>query len=315
MSRGGDREALGDGVEVGPRADRHGHIHPAFVQALILMDGLLQEDVLPTTEEQYGHLDSIESDAVLHRCPERIVRVRPGHPVDVPRGPAAEEGRRRRDERQLVEDRADPRSVPSRPEHHREGGAVLLVNDLVAPSEEIKPERAGAPDVLAEVVWPNGDHGGGQLRRRVRQQCPLRVPQVGTAERGEGAGEPGLADDPGHDVVTVAFLVSHGVELPSGAEGAAAAHEEGVVAAGGKDPRQRQRQGQMAPVRAPDQQRPDGVRSRLIEVRGELHPVSHRHADAPTDRVVGRDRWKAEEAGGESVCRSARGRTEAARGA
>ena len=310
----GDREALGDGVDVGPRTDRHGHVDTAFVQALILMDGLLEEDVLPTPEEQHGHLDSIEGNAVLHRCPERIALVGPGDPVGVPRGPAAEKGRCGRDERQLVENGADPPSVPSRLQHDLEGSTVFLVDHLVAPPEEVEPERAGSPDVLAEVVGPDGDDRGGQLGRRVRQERPLSVTQVGRAERGEGAGEPGLAEHPGDDIVTVVFLVPHGIECPSRAEGAAAAHEEGVVAAGGEDPRQGQGQGQVPAVGPPNEQRPDGVRSRLIEIRGELDPVAHRHPDAAADGVVGRDRREAEQAGGKTVCGAAHGRTEPGRG-
>ena len=115
--------------------------------------------------------------------------------------------------------------------------------------------RASATDVLAEVVGPDGDDHGSQLGRRVRQERPLCVPQVGRAEQGvgEGAGEPGLAEHPGDDIVTVGLPQSlMGSNDPPRAEGATAAHEEGVVAAGGEDPRQGQRRGGWAAVGPPE---------------------------------------------------------------
>ncbi len=54
------------------------------METAVLVDRLLEEDVLPTPEEKHRDLDAVEGHSVLHRCPERILEIRPGDPLGVP---------------------------------------------------------------------------------------------------------------------------------------------------------------------------------------------------------------------------------------
>ena len=228
----GDLGRAGADREMGPRTDGDGHVDAPFVQPSVLLEGLGQEDVLPAADEQDRDLGPIQGDAQVHRHPVGVAQVRTAEPVRIPAGTSLEVGPRRLDQRQLVHGLGVGvlgGGGAIRAAHHP---ALLLVDDHVAPTQEVEAEGAGPPDVLAEVVRGDGDHGRGQVRRRVGQQGPLGERQVRAPDGGEGARVPGLVAHPGHHVVAVVDLADHGQELPARPEGATAGHEQRVVSRG-----------------------------------------------------------------------------------
>jgi hypothetical protein len=271
------------------------------MQTLVLLHGLLQEYVLPSPYEQDRDLDPLEGDPVPHGGPVGVGAIGTGDPVDIPRGATVEAGVGGPDQWQLIHEGVDAPARGGQPGGSLQRSTVLLMNHAVAPTQEVEPERPRAPDVLVEVVGPDGHHGRRQLRRGVGHQGPLGVAEIRAADGSEGAGEPGLVAHPGHDVVPVVDLGHHGVELAAGSERAPTAHEEGVIAAGYEDTRLQQGQGERAAVGAAHQQRPHRIVDRPVQVGGQLDAVAGGDPDVPGDRVVGRSWGKAAQRGGHPV--------------
>ncbi len=287
--------------QVRPVTDRQGHVHATGPEALVLVHGLLQEEVLPAADEEDGDFDPLEGGGVLHGRPEGVGRLGPCHPVGVPGCPPTQDRVRRPGQRERVHVGADPPGRRDGAQRPAQPAAVLLVHNAVAPAQEVEPEGAGTPDVLLEVVRPDGHDSRRQLGGRVGHEGPLGVPQVRAPDSGEAAGEPGLVAHPGHHVEPVVHLGLHGPELSARAEGAAAAHEEDVVAPRREDPRLGHGQGQGTAIRPPHQNGPDDVGRRLVEVRRQLDAVAHRDAHAGRQREVGRGGGEAAQAGGQRV--------------
>jgi hypothetical protein len=62
-----------DDVRVRPWPDRHRDVDPASAQVAILLEGLFQEQVLPTADQQDRHLAAVECRRHPHPVPERVV--------------------------------------------------------------------------------------------------------------------------------------------------------------------------------------------------------------------------------------------------
>ena len=133
---------------------------------------------------------------------------------------------------------------------------AFLMDDQVAPAQEVvQVEGAVAVRGPAKVVRADVHHRGDQLGRRVQGQGPLHEAEVAGPERGQPFVEPALAAQPRHGVLAVARLGAHRLELPAGAEGAAAALQQHVEAALGDELGFQQAERHAAAVGAADQDR------------------------------------------------------------
>ena len=292
--------ARADG-QMRPVTDRHGHLDTAGPKPVVLVHGLLQEEVLPAADEEDGDLHALERGGVLHRRPEGIGRLGPRHPLGVPGRPPAQDRARRLGQRERVHVRADPAGCRGGAQRPGQAAAVLLVHNAVAPAQEVEPEGAGAPDVLLEVVRPDGHDGRRQFRGRVGHQGPLGVPQVGAADRGEGAGEPGLvaASRPPRRARRPPRSPWAGTRHPS--RMCPGCSRRGRCSPRAEDPHLRHGQGQRAAVGSTHQNGPDDVRRRLVQVRCQLDAVAHGDAHVARHRVVRRGGGQAAQTGGRRI--------------
>ena len=118
-----DRDAaLGGEVQVGPRADEQPDGHAPAGERAVLLQGLLDEQVLPAADQQHRDRDPLQRGTASHRRPERVAGLRVIHPSLDQAGPRpitsanpAATGRRCstwRSRRSAVTMRAIPRSIP-----------------------------------------------------------------------------------------------------------------------------------------------------------------------------------------------------------
>jgi hypothetical protein len=80
-------------------------------------------------------------------------------------------------------------------------------------------------------VRPNGNYGGGQLRRRISEHRPLGETEVRPTHGGEAAGKQRLDAKPGNGVGAVLDFSPAGLELAAGTESATHALQDNVIAA------------------------------------------------------------------------------------
>jgi hypothetical protein len=66
------RGGLTDRFQMGPRADGQRDVKPTPVQVGVLLEGLLEEQVLPAGLQQHRYLDPIKGRTQLHTRPERV---------------------------------------------------------------------------------------------------------------------------------------------------------------------------------------------------------------------------------------------------
>src|SRR5512133_505359 len=100
-----DSGALGDDLDMGPRADGQADIDAAAPQALILFDHLINKPILPAFLQQDGDVNPLERLTQPHRSPQWVFGIRRREPLPV-RHPAAREDRfLGTDERKLREPR------------------------------------------------------------------------------------------------------------------------------------------------------------------------------------------------------------------
>nr|CRL56262.1 hypothetical protein CPGR_03578 [Mycolicibacterium fortuitum subsp. fortuitum DSM 46621 = ATCC 6841 = JCM 6387] len=227
---GGD--ALCHQLGVSPRPDGQRHRDTAPVQLLVLLQGLVQEQVLPPAQQQDGHLDMLQSLIEPQLVPERVVALGMFQPGFEPRCTVAQQLTGRGSHRQSgggLGQLGGPAQLPGEGLHH---ARLLLAGHHRAPAQEVvEAERSGAPRRCAEIVRSDGDDGGLHLRRGIGQQRPLGEAEIGQAHGGERSGEPGLVAQPGHGVGAVGHLVDHRGELAARAECAAHTLQHHVVAA------------------------------------------------------------------------------------
>ena len=252
----------------------------------VLLEGLLDEQVVPAARQQDRDRDPLQRGAALHRIPERVGGLRVLHPPLGPgRLPADHVTVADRD-REAVQHPAQPPFGRGHARHRAQHPDALLVCDHVAPHDVVvQVEGAVAVRRPAEVVRADVHHGGDQLRRRVHGQRPLHEAEVAGAVGGQPALEPALLAQPRHGVLPVGDLVAHRLELTAGPERAAHALQQHVVATLGEDLPGLQGERAGPAVRAADQ---DGGRRCHADrdvVGGQQHrAVGHRHLDVPLHR-------------------------------
>ena len=200
--------------------------------------------------------------------------------------PGAEQVASALGDRRPVERRAQPPVRGDRADDAAHRIDALLVNDQVAPAEEVvQVEGAVAVRGPAEVVRADDHDRGDQLGRRVQGQGPLHEAEVAGPERGQPSVEPALAAQPGHGVLAVAGLAAHRLEPSAGAEGAAAALQQHVEAAFGDELGLQQAERGPASVGTAHQDRGGRLAGDRQVVVGQQHrAVGHRHLDVPLDR-------------------------------
>ena len=271
---------------MGPRADEQPGGHPAGGERAVLLEGLLDEQVVPAAHQQDRDRDPLQRGAALQRSPERVSDLRVLQPSLGPGRLAAEHVAETSRDRQPVEHRAQPPVGRCHACHRAQQPDALLVRDQVAPHDVVvQVEGAVTVSAPAEVMRADVHHGGDQFRRRVHGQRPLYETEVAGAVGGQPALEPALLAQPRHGVLPVGDLVLHRLEVPAGAERAAHALQQHMVAALGEDLRGLQGEQAGAAVRAPDQH---GGRRRHADrdvVGGQQHrAVGHRHLDVALHR-------------------------------
>ena len=281
--RGG---ALGRDVQVGPRPDQQPGGHAAGGERAVLLEGLLDEQVLPAAYHQDRDRDPLQRGAALQRSPERVAELRVLQPPLGQCWLAAEQVTHAGRDRQPVEHRPQPSFGRSRAHESTQHPGALLVSDQVAPADVVvQVEDAVAVRGPAEVMRAHVHDDRDQFRRRVHGQRPLHEPEVAGAVGDQPSVEPALLAQPGDSVLPVRDLVAHRLELPAGPESATAALHQHVVAAFGQDLRVLQAERAAAAVRAADQH--GGRRrhaDRQVVVGQQHHAVGHRHLDVALDR-------------------------------
>ena len=268
---------------MGPRADEQPGGHAPGGERPVLLEGLLDEQVVPAAHQQDRDRDPLQRGAALQRSPERVGGLRVLQPSLRPGRLAAEQVAVTGRDRQPVEHRAQPPVGRGHARHRAQHPDALLVPDQVAPHDVVvQVEGAVTVRAPAEVVRADVHHHGDQLRRRVHGQRPLYEAEVAGAVGGQPALEPALLAQPGHGVVAVRDLVLHRLEVPAGAERAAHALQQHVVAALGEDLRGLQGEQAAAAVRAADQHGGRRCHADRGVVGGQQHrAVGHRHLDVP----------------------------------
>src|ERR1700730_4147311 len=77
-----------------PRAHSQRDINPPRPQCLVLLNGLSDEDVLPTADQQCRRLNPLQRIAVVISIPVRIAQVGVLQPFSIPRSASIKEGLR-----------------------------------------------------------------------------------------------------------------------------------------------------------------------------------------------------------------------------
>ena len=279
-----------------PGADGQRDVDAAAAQMPVLPQRLPHEDVLPAAQQQHRNLHAVQRLGEPPRIPKRIV-----HPGMF--DPRFEPGRARAEQRP---GRGTHRHRAGRLGHPASGlqlaecdppARVLLVGNQVAPAQKVVDgERAGAPHRGIEIVGTRGDHGRGQLRRRILQHRPLGESQIRHPDGGESAGKPRLFTQPYDRVGAIDGLVDHRLEHPARPERPAHALHHDVIAARRVEPPKHQGERKPPPVGAADQHGADRAGSgRRVVVGHQVDPVAHRDFDA-IHRVLGPRRGQAQQA-------------------
>ena len=268
------------------------------MQMLILREGLFQEQVLPAADQQHGNLGALKGVVELQPGPERVVVLRVLQPGLEPRRAGAEQRSRGVAGRHSCRCARQQAFGPQLPGEHADPARIFLVGDHVAPAQEVvEPECARAPAGSGQVVRADGYHSSLHLRRRIGQHRPLGEAEVRPPDRAEGTGEPRLLAQPCRGVGAIGDLVDHRIEFAAGAEGAANALQDDVVAARRVGACEQRRKRIPAAVGAADQQRARRIRRRwLVVVGDQLDAVAHRDAHAVVHGVVRRVRWQMQHA-------------------
>ncbi len=163
-----DGQALGEQLPVRPRPDGERDVDTASAQAAVLLQRLPHEDVLPAAHQQHRHAHAVQRLVEPHRIPEWVGAVGVFDPGFEPRGAAAQQRLRTGAQRQLRRRLGDPAWGPQLADRRPDALRILLVDDQVAPAQEVaEGERAGIPDRGSEVVRAGRDHGRGQFRGRI----------------------------------------------------------------------------------------------------------------------------------------------------
>ena len=266
-----------------PRPDQQPGGHAPAGQDLVLLEGLLQEQVLPAPDEQGRHRDPLQRGLALQRGPERVGQIRVLQPALEPRCSGAEQVPAAGRHGQPIQRRPQPPVGGGQPPQAAERPGGLLMGHHVTPAEEIlQIKRAVVIGGPAEIMGTDLDDGGDQFRRRVLGQGPLHETEVAQPVGGQPPIEPMLAAQPGHRVLAVGGLAAHRVEFPAGAEGATAALQQHVEAALGDQLGTDHVVREPAPVGAADQHRGHpAVRNRQIVIGLQHRAVGHRHGHVP----------------------------------
>ena len=266
-----------------PRSDQQPGGHAPAGQDLVLLQGLLQEQILPAPDEQDRHRDPLQRGPALQRGPERVGQIRVLQPALEPRGPGAEQVPAAGRHGQPVQRRTQPPVGGGHPPQAAKRPGRLLMGDHVAPPEEIlQIKRTVVVGRPAEIMGTDLDHGGDQFRWRVQGQGPSCEPEVAQPVGCQPPVEPVLAAQPGHGVLAVGGLAAHRVEVPARAERAAAALQQYVEAALGDQLRAGQAVREPAPVGRADQHRSRvPVDDREVVVGPQHRTVGHRHGHVP----------------------------------
>ena len=264
-----------------PGSDEQPDGHAPAGERAVLLQGLLDEQVLPAAHKQHRGRDPLQRGTALHGGPERVTGLRVIHPPLGPGRLAADHVSVSGRDREAAQHLAQPPFGRGQACHRAQHPGALLVRDQVAPHDVVvQVEGAVAVRGPAEVVRADMYHGGGQFRRRVHGQRPLHEAEVAGAVGGQPALEPVLLTQPRHGVLPVGDLVPHRLEVPAGPERAAHALQQHVIAALGQDLPGLQGEHARPAVRAADQH--GGCRRHADRdvVGGQQHrAVGHRHLD------------------------------------
>ena len=271
---------------MGPGADEQPDGHAPAGERAVLLQGLLDEQVLPAAHQQHRDRDPLQRGTALHGGPERVAGLRVVHPSLGPGRLAADHVGVSGRDREALQHLAQPPFGRGHAHHRAQHPDALLVRDQVAPHDVVvQIEGAVAVRGPVEVVRADVHHGGDQFRRRVHGQRPLHEAEVAGAVGGQPALEPALLAQPRHGVLPVGDLVPHRLEVPAGPERAAHALQQHVIAALGEDLPGLQGEQAGAAVRAADQHGGRGRHADRDVVGGQQHrAVGHRHLDVVFDR-------------------------------
>lgn len=292
--RVGHLRGLDRRVEVGPRPHGQGDLGIVRRKRGVLLHRLVEENVAPPADQQGRDGDAGQHGRGAVRVPERVLEVVVGQPLGKPRAAPVQRGRRGIGGRGRAAERG--RRPPARGDHLTQAAepAGPLRLDRRAPAQEVGQRQGpAAADGPGEVVRPHQDNTRAQFGWRVLEQRPLRPAEVGAAQGGQPAVEPGLLPQPGHRVLGVRGFLGDRPERPGRAAGAPHALHHHVVPAPGQHPAVEQAFRHSPAVRRPDEHCAQRVAHRRVVVGHQDGAVSCGHFEAALDGVPVADRLQA----------------------